>query len=328
MTAPRLAPSLDPATYKRHFMHGEERAWPETNCYVDLWIETLHGLGYDPVAGLAFTAATELEGDQFTFFKYPIADLEELYGFYMIEFNPWLNMPAQLSEQVGLGRIPVVELDSFYLPDTAGTAYQRAHVKSSVAVEMLDLEAKRMNYFHGASYYTLAGDDFDGIFRLGDKRGDGTHLPPYIEVAKPGRGPVLRDEALTQASLEQLRRQLGRRPKDNPFTLYRTKFERDLVWLKDADLDSFHNYAFATVRCFGANFELLGTYCKWLAERTGKNAFAEAAADFDGISSTSKTMQFKLARAVQGKRQVDFSPMMDELVAGWTRGQARLDAAV
>ena len=34
-----------PGTYRRHAIHGEDRIWAETNCYVDLWIELLHALG-------------------------------------------------------------------------------------------------------------------------------------------------------------------------------------------------------------------------------------------------------------------------------------------
>jgi hypothetical protein len=322
----RLVDGLDPRTYQRHALHGETRAWPETNCYVDLWIEALHGLGYDPLAGLAFTAATELEGDQFTFFKYPIADLEALYGLDIIELNVWRALPEQIMEQVGLGRVVVVELDSFFLPDTAGTAYKTAHVKSSVAVELFDLPGRRMHYFHNAGYYALEGDDFAGAFRLG---GDASpvQLPPYVEVAKLGRREAPRGDALVRIAREQLRFHLSRRPKENPFIAYRDKFARDLAWLLEADLAAFHAYAFATLRMFGANFELLGAFCRWLAERGGDAVLRDAATDFESISSTAKTMQFKLARAVQGKRQIDFTPMHDELAAAWTRGQDRLTAS-
>ena len=32
-----------------HALHAPERNWPETNCYVDVWVELLHDLGLDPV---------------------------------------------------------------------------------------------------------------------------------------------------------------------------------------------------------------------------------------------------------------------------------------
>ena len=29
---------LDPVTYARHPLHGDDRAWPESTCSVDLWV--------------------------------------------------------------------------------------------------------------------------------------------------------------------------------------------------------------------------------------------------------------------------------------------------
>ena len=60
---------LDPATYERHLIHGEGRTWAETNCYVDVLVELLHGLGFEPLASLPFTLRIDFEGDQWTFFK-------------------------------------------------------------------------------------------------------------------------------------------------------------------------------------------------------------------------------------------------------------------
>ena len=326
----KLVPGLDPARYERHFLHSETRAWTETNCYVDLWIETLHGLGFDPVAGLAFCASMDLEGDQFTFFKYPIADLEELYGFEIIELNIWRSLLENVCAQIELKRAVVVELDAYFLPDTAGNSYKTAHVKTSCTLEAIDVAQKRMSYFHGAGYWALEGADFDGVFRLGPQPDGVVHLPPYVEVAKLGKQPPLTGAALTSAARTQLRRHLARRPAVNPFTVFRATFDRDLVWLKDADLASFHGYAFATIRQFGACFELFASFCKWLGERipAQREAYDAAAADFEEISTTAKTMQFKLARAVQGKRAVEFTPMLDALEAAWARGLGRLDVAV
>ena len=72
--------NLDPATYRRHALHGEDRAWAETNCFTDLVIELTHGLGHEPLAMLPFTLAIDFEGDQWTFFKPAADDLRALYG--------------------------------------------------------------------------------------------------------------------------------------------------------------------------------------------------------------------------------------------------------
>jgi hypothetical protein len=133
---------------------------------------------------------------------------------------------------------------------------------------------------------------------------------------------------LTEAVRGQARRHLARRPRQNPFVAFRDKLEHDLTWLREAELATFHNYAFATVRMFGACFELYGTFARWLGERTKDARFGEAAADFDEIATTAKTLQFKLARAVQGKRAVDFAPMFSTLEAAWQRGLDRMDVAL
>ena len=57
-------------------MAAATRIWPETNCYVDLWIEVLAAAGFTPEAMLGFTLTQDFEGDQFTFFKVPLEDLE------------------------------------------------------------------------------------------------------------------------------------------------------------------------------------------------------------------------------------------------------------
>ena len=42
-----VVPGLDAASYARHATHAETCAWPEKNCYVDLWIELVHALGLE-----------------------------------------------------------------------------------------------------------------------------------------------------------------------------------------------------------------------------------------------------------------------------------------
>ena len=49
---------IDPDAYKPHALHSGERMWPETNCYIDLWIEVLSTFGVAGAAGV-FAAATD-----------------------------------------------------------------------------------------------------------------------------------------------------------------------------------------------------------------------------------------------------------------------------
>ena len=82
--------------------------------------------GLEPLAALPFTLAIDFEGDQWTFFKFPLADLDALYGVDVFELNVWRPLVDHLEEQLALGRPALVEVDAFYLPDTAGTSLSRA----------------------------------------------------------------------------------------------------------------------------------------------------------------------------------------------------------
>ena len=115
------------STYASHPLHGDDRTWPETNCYVDLWIEVLHARGLEPLAGLAFTLGLDYEGDQFTFFKFPHADLRVLFGIEVQELNVWRPLEVHAAEQLALGRMlmpetfPASELEMLVTGDFASS---------------------------------------------------------------------------------------------------------------------------------------------------------------------------------------------------------------
>jgi hypothetical protein len=305
---------LDPRTYQRHRIHGDGRIWAETNCYVDVWVELLHGWGFDPVAALPFTLAIDFEGDQWTFFKFPAADLYHLYGLDVQELAIWQPLVRHVEEQVTRGRPVLVELDSFYLPDTAGTAYQRAHVKSTVAVVAIDVPEQRLGYFHNQSYYHLDGAHFANVFRLNGPS-DPLILPPYVEFVKRGAMPALAGDDLLRASLQSLRCQLRRVPAANPFEKFKTRFEADLGWLAGEGLETFHVYSFATLRQFGAAYELAATYLQWVEERSSKTLAGPIAA-FNNMATGVKTLQFHLARSIARKKPMDLAAL-DAMAAEW-----------
>ena len=298
---------LDPATYERHLIHGDGRVWAETNCYVDVLVELLHGMGFEPIAALPFTLRIDFEGDQWTFFKFPHADLLALYGLDVQELNPWRSLVHHVDEQVALGRPVLVELDSYYLPDTQGSAYGLAHVKSTVAVNEIDIENRHMGYFHGQGYYHLEGDDFRDIFQLDGLVHD-RMLPPYIEYVKAVRDPVPPGDGLVEASLSCLGEHLRLLPRDNPFASFRQRFETDLEWLLGEPIETFHQYSFATLRQYGACFELVETYLSWLA-KNGEGGLDESIEAINGISTTAKTFQFQLARAMARGRDLPLDPI-------------------
>jgi hypothetical protein len=306
---------IDPAAYARHSLHSGDRVWPEANCYVDLWVELLHTAGANPVAALPFTFAVDVEGDQWTFFKFPLADLQALYGVDVFELNVWRPLATHVEEQIALGRAAIVEVDAFYLPDTSGTSYGAEHVKTSIGIQSIDTGCRRLGYFHNASYCELAGDDFAGVFRLEGHLTDPEYLPPYVEVIKLDRLTRPSERQLIQSSLELLRAHLRRRPIENPFWRYAARFSHDMEWLAGEPLSCFHNYAFATLRQCGAAFELAGAYLRWL-EAGGEPGLACAAERCELIAVSAKTLQFKTARAVAGKPS-DPAPLLEAMAVAW-----------
>jgi hypothetical protein len=307
--------ALNAADYQRHAIHGENRTWAETNCYTDVIIELLHSLGHEPRAALPFTLAADFEGDQWTFFKYPDGDLLKMYGLDIQELAVWRPLLQHIEDQIAAGHPVLVELDSYFMPDTAGTAYRIAHMKSTVAVNRLDIEQRQLGYFHNQGYHELSGDDFAEIFQQ-DGLVHERMLPPYIEFVKTApRFQQPTAEQQVALSLELLREHLQRLPSVNPFVPFKQKFSSDLEWLMQADIGVFHAYSFATLRQYGACFELAETYLRWLAEH-GCGDLALSIDALQQISQHTKAFQFQLARSMARKKPLDLAPL-DAMAECW-----------
>lgn len=292
-----------PDSHDRHPLHRGERIWLETNCYVDLWIEVLHARGLDPLAMLGFTVTQDFEGDQFTFFKVPLEDLETLYGLRVQELAIYDSVETHVAEQLRRSRsdnprgggLVLVEVDGFHLPDTRGTSYGTTHVKTTVGIVRIDPAARTMDYFHNAGFHRLDGADYDGVAAAA-----AGPLFPYVEFVKPAQ-PALEGRALMDASLALLRRHLARRPAENPIAAYRAAFPEHLDRLLSRPMEYFHLYAFNLLRQLGANFELLGAHIRWI---DGPEEAAEACRT---VAEGAKAMQFQLARTVARRKAPDLS---------------------
>ncbi len=278
---------LSEATWTPPALHAADRIWLETNCYVDLWAELLPALGHPAEAALAFTVRQDFEGDQFTFFKFPLEDLQTLFGLSVQELSIYDTVESHTLAQLKRGRPVLIEVDSHWLPD-ASPAYRKTHVKTTVAAIAMDRANRRFGYFHNAGYYELSGEDYDGLFR---KQPAPDYLFPYVEFVKRD-GVALTGPGLQQCSIDLLRGHLRHRPKSNPVAAWRAALPRHLETLAARDMDYFHLYAFNVSRQLGANFEMLGSYLDWLKEP----ALADAAAAARRIAEGAKAVQFQLAR--------------------------------
>lgn len=311
MTA--VFPGIDPAAYAPHALHSSKRMWPETNCYVDLWIEVLSARELSPEAMLGFTVTQDFEGDQFTFFKVPLEDLESLYDIRVTELAIFDRVEAHVAEQIRRGRLCLVEMDSYFMPDTQGVGYRQEHGKTTVGINRLDLAGRSMDYFHNGGFFRVEGADFDGVFQLDQPEGSLPFLP-YTEFAKfPDRQMTLAHQRETASLL--LKRHVARRPHGNPIAAFAAVFPTQVEAIADRPFGYFHKYAFNTLRQFGANFELLASHLAWLDKASYEHAIADALK----ISENAKTVQFQLARAITRKKFDPLASALDPAVAAWNR---------
>lgn len=292
-----------------HPLHDPQRAWPQTNCSVDLTIELVAALGHDPTWMLAFTLTQDFEGDHFGFFKVPNEDLEALYGLCIQELAVWDDLQTHVVEQVALGRVVLVEVDGYYLPDTRGVTYREAHGKTTIAIWSIDPGARCLHYFHNETRGQLTGDDFDGALqRLPDQA---QLLMPYCEMVKPLGAPAPDPAAL---ALRQLRRHWQRRPQRNPFEAYASALPAHLQHVAARGPAYFHAYAFNTMRQFGANFGLMQA----LLERWDDAELQAASCCAQTLADQAKALQFKLARAARKGQADSLQAAVHELAHGYT----------
>jgi hypothetical protein len=310
---------LDPATYSPHLLHAPGRSYAETNCYTDTLIELLHARGDEPLAAMGCVLRVDFEGDQWTFFKPFPEHLELLYGVDIHEMQPYRPLPEQIAEQIGRGRTMIVELDSWYLPDTASTSYHGAHVKSSVAAEAIDREGERLRYFHGSGYHELEGEDYRGVFRIGRAFSPDV-LPPYTEIVRLDAGPGLHDGELREAAHGLLVEHVAHRPSPNPFSRFGEQLALDLPLLLEGDHEAYHDYAFATVRMVGSAFEVGVSHLSWLLGEAAEPTTVAMGRIIDGC----KILSFKLAR----RRSFDPEPAIAELAQAWEDSFAALEQAL
>jgi hypothetical protein len=127
-----------------------------------------------------------------------------------------------------------------------------------------------------------------------------------------------------EKSLSLFRKHLELVPAANPFLSFKARFEKDLPRLLNESLETFHAYSFATLRQYGACFELAATYLQWLASQ-GEEGLEEATRNFLEISESAKTLQFQLARSMARKKPLDLAPL-DAMAERWERGIAALKA--
>ncbi|WP_321797032.1 DUF1839 family protein [Caballeronia sp. J97] len=298
--------SLDPLRMRArrhhaHALHRGERIWREAVAPVDLWIEILHGNALEPRAALAFTVAQDFEADQFTLGKLPQEDIEKLYGLQVQELSMFDSLEERALVQTRRANIVLVEVDAFFLPDMRTTSYHREHAKTTIGIDVIDPDARRLGYFHHTGYHLLDGDDYDGVLHSGAM--PEPTLFPHVEFVKRVREP-LSGTPLAEVSADLLCAHLLRRPLHNPVTRWRAAFPEHVETMIARGESYARLYAFNVMRQLGANFELLAHYLQWMREQ-GFDIPVQTHAGARKIASETMVMQCRLARALsRGRREL------------------------
>ncbi|MEU0479229.1 DUF1839 family protein [Streptosporangium sp. NPDC006013] len=303
-----------------HPLHiDDQNDWIDTNCYTDLWIELLHGLGADPYPMLAFTVAIDFEGDQWTFFKPPFEDLDLLYGVEVIELAAYRSLFDHCATQVRLGRVPVLEVDAHYLRDVPGT-YRERHRKTTIAVVGIDPAAKTATYLHNNGCYLAEPADAEGIFRTGRHAPGPETMPPYIEAVRLSRLHRRTSDDLMRLSTDLLGRHVARRAADNPVARFAATFSQEIDDLAAHGPDAFEGYAFSTLRQLGAASALQSRYLRWLT-RAHHGAFEAAAEACERISQDAKRLILKSARAARAGRPHRGEALLASMAEAWEHSE-------
>ncbi len=300
----RVLPTLEVEGYEPSPLHAQTRDWVETNCYTDVWIELLHAQGLNPAMMLGFTVAQDFEGDHFTFFKPPLEDLYDLFGLQVSELAIYDSVEMHILRQVSQGHFTLVEVDSFYLPDTRGLSYGLEHTKSTIAINGIDVANKRLEYFHGAGFFALEGADYEGLFAA-------PVLFPYAEFVKTCK-------VVPCYAVDVFKKHLKRRPQRNLIRAFQSCLEAQIEAIAERPPEYFHRYAFNTVRQVGANFELLASHLIWL-EGQGETGLSAAIEAVKLISSQAKILQFQLARAIMKRQFNGLGQKLDIMIQAYDK---------
>lgn len=308
--------SSSPDTYVPHAIRRDSgNEWPETNCYSDLWIELLNGLGADPVPLLAFALGAEFEGDQWTFIKPAADDLGRLYGISVVELNLYRTLENHCWDVLARGNVPIMEVDAYYLPDATDT-YQRQHHKTTIAIVSMKSPATA-TYIHSGGYFSLSGLDYAAILAGGPAPARPETLRPYVESARlGGRDFVTAADAVEIAS-DISRKYIRRRPPENPVAVFEEWLQRQLVPMIQTERVRFDDLAFATFRQCGAAAYLGSRFLAWLADATGDERIAAAAELHRKISLRVKRILLTLARDSARGGTTDQREAFRSLATAW-----------
>jgi nucleotide-binding universal stress UspA family protein len=304
-----------------HPWHQGERVWSATNSRLDVWIELLHALGLEPAPVLLNTLCADFLGDQWSLTSVLKADLWACYGIAVEELFVWRPLLAHLVEQLDRGNAVLIEVDAFHLPDTAVGSYQRAHVKTMIAVTGYDRNSHRLRYLHGGVGAEIDGEDLDALLAAGI---GGAQLPPFAQVVRLERHVPRTELERAQIGVELARFHGTRIPAKNPVRSFGDALRTHGAWLTGGDSDHYQRWAYATLQQCGASFELSADVCVWLTSHG--EPVGDAIEPLRAIAKAARALHQRLARVPQSGRMPDVSQAVDEMAQAWDAAMRVLKA--
>lgn len=314
--------ALSPGGFVAHPLHREDSTWSNTNCYLDVWIELLHGLGVAPEPLFAAAVAADAQIEQFEFLKLDHRDLEEVYGIRVGEYDLWTGLLAQAQTQMTAGNLLILEADAYWLPDTRGVSYGIEHTKTSIVVLAADPARRHLVYLHNEGLHELDGEDFERV--LGEDRREGIVPAPYVELVRLERFAPLDSAAAREQTRRLLRVHAARAPQENPAEALMGILRSRFAWLGRAGMEGYHALCFETTRQLGVVAMLAAAACRHAEDPP----LETAASHWDRVSEEAKSLQFQLARVARGRTSKALEATMGSIAEHWAAAAAALTAWV
>ncbi|MDQ5897171.1 MAG: hypothetical protein QG612_1257 [Pseudomonadota bacterium] len=321
----RLIPDLEHGISPR--LDLPERLWHHTGGPIDPWLTLLAALDLDAHALLGPSLACDFLGDQWALPWPEPADLDALYGLTVMPLRPWRCVHEHLQEQLGAGRLVMIETDAHALPDTAGDTYRRHHARTMVIVDEIDLAQRRLGYFHRAGHFLLQGEDFEAV--AGPRAAVGAMTAIGVQE-RIRLGP----EALRAQARQQLLRHRARMPRDNPVQRWERRHREDLARGRIAEgPEACRAWSDAGLRQLGAATELASAHLRWLAQDAADAvALLQAADALWQLSVRARALHLKGEHSGEVRALLDPAAPFEHMARHWQQaasllGTVRLAAA-
>jgi hypothetical protein len=346
----RALPALAAGPHAPHPLHGGDALWLGKGCPVGPWIELLAALNLDPHALWPGVVALDFEGDQWTAFRPPQAELRALYGIDVQPLAVWRPLAEHVVEQLVAGRLLALEVDAFWLAAAGPEVHRREHAKTTILLEAVDLDRRRAGFFHDAHFVQASGDDVAHLLELEDDtseleaiadwRGSRVaevgaaavalaegRLAPHAEIVRTDRHMARSTEELQMLALHHLGSHLALRPSTNPLRRLAARLVDDLPLLRDYGEGYGRQWAANTLRPLGAAFELAARGIAW-QDAPPASPLHGAARAFERIARDAKTLDQKLARAIAtSAKPAGLPALLEGMAQAWDDGMAALDEA-